>query len=267
MDLKKTLLLVGLSSGLAHADVEGTVSASYSSEYVYRGVNFGDNLTTLNITASGEAAGLTWHAGLLHGNSELGESLDGLSGALASDPFGPPFPIGDITLQETRMTLGVSKSLTDSVSVNAGMIVTSYDIADSDRREIYVGASTQVAGIDLSGTVFFNDSSVYSGDAYYELSASYHHCMGDGLGATLAVTYGNWDEDPFTGLLNEEAGVDFLVPLDDVDFFSISAALTKDFGDGVSGTLSVTHTISDNEGLIQLTEDETVVGASVSLSF
>ncbi|MCH1508882.1 MAG: hypothetical protein L7T84_06740, partial [Akkermansiaceae bacterium] len=160
MDLKKTLLLVGLSSGLAHADVEGTVSASYSSEYVYRGVNFGDNLTTLNITASGEAAGLTWHAGLLHGNSELGESLDGLSGALNLDPFGQ-FAIGDITIQETRMTLGVSKSLTDSVSVNAGMIVTSYDVADSDRREIYVGASTQVAGIDLSGTVFFNDSSVY----------------------------------------------------------------------------------------------------------
>ncbi|MDB4734630.1 hypothetical protein OAF62_02785 [Akkermansiaceae bacterium] len=258
MNLKKTLLLVGLSSGLANADVEGTVSASYSSEYVYRGVNFGDNLTTLNITASGEAAGLTWHAGLLHGNSELGESDDGLSGGLL---------LQDITIQETRMTLGVSKSLTDSVSVNAGMIVTSYDLVDSDRREIYVGASTQLAGIDLSGTIFFNDSSVYSGDAYYELSASYHHCMGDGLGATLAVTYGNWDEDPFTGLVNALDGTN-LAPFEDVDFFSISAALTKDFGDGVSGTLSVTHTISDvEEGGFQLTDDETVVGASVTFSF
>ena len=264
MDLKKTLLLVGLSSGLAHADVEGTVSASYSSEYVYRGVNFGDNLTTLNITASGEAAGLTWHAGLLHGNSELGESLEGLNGALGVLAGGS---FGDITLEETRMTVGVSKSLTDSVSLNAGMIVTSYDIADQDRREIYVGVSAQVAGIDLSGTVFFNESSVYSGDAYYELSASHTMNLGEGLDATLAVTYGNWDEDPFSGLINDLVGADVLVPLDDVDFFSISAALTKDFGDGVSGTLNVTHTISDNEGLIQLTEDETVVGASVSLSF
>ena len=227
MDLKKTLLLVGLSSGLAHADahaaVESALTASYGSEYIYRGVNVGDDHVSLNLTASGEAAGLTWNAGLLHGSTE--------------------------TSDETRMMLGVSKSLSDSLSVNVGMMNTSL-LAAGDLREVYVGVSTALAGIDLSGTVFFNQNDALATDSYYELSASYHHCMGDGLGATLAVSYGNWDEDP--------GGT-----LEDVDALAISVTLNKDLGGGLEGSLGVTHSISDTA----ISEDETVVGASVTFSF
>ena len=256
MDLKKTLLLVGLSSGLAHADVESAISASYDSEYIYRGVNLGDSPLSLNLTASGEAAGLDWHAGLLHASTEDGGLLEGLTG------------VDGITISEMRMSLGVSKALSDSFSVNAGVINTSYDTGvsfdsgnlfgavvdalNSDRREVYVGVSTALAGIDLSGTIYWNANSEIPGDHYYEISASYHHCMGDGLGATLAVTYGNWDEDPL-GLT-----------LEDVDFVTISATLNRDFGGGLSGSLGVTHQIADET---LLTDDETVVGASVTFSF
>ena len=238
MDLKKTLLLVGLSSGLAHADIESTLSASYGSEYLYRGANLGEDHVNLGLTASGEAAGLTWHAGLSHSSS-----TGGLWDILAAP---------GISVAETQMMLGVSTSLSESFSLNAGMINTNYGgLTFNDRREIYVGASTALAGIDLSGTVFFNVADNVTGDTYYELSASYHHCMGDGLGATLAVTYGNWDEDPFGALI------------EDVDFVAISATVTKDLGDDVSGSLGVTHSISDSA----VTEDETVVGASVTFSF
>lgn len=231
MDLKKTLLLVGLSSGLAHADahaaVESALTASYGSEYIYRGVNVGDDHVSLNLTASGEAAGLTWNAGLLHGSSDVaGAAID-----------------------ETRMMLGVSKSLSDSLSVNVGMMNTSL-LAAGDLREVYLGVSTALGGIDLSGTVFFNQNDALATDSYYELSASYHHCMGDGLGATLAVAYGNWDEDP--------GGT-----LEDVDALAISLTLTKDLGGGLEGSLGVTHQISDTA----ISEDETVVGASVTFSF
>ena len=229
MDLKKTLLLVGLSSGLANADIESALSASYGSEYIYRGVNLGDDHVSLNLTASGEAAGLTWNAGLLHGSSEIaGAAID-----------------------ETRMMLGVSKSLSDSLSVNVGVMNTSINALGADLREVYVGASTQLAGIDLSGTVFFNQNDALATDSYYELSASYHHCMGDGLGATLAVSYGNWDEDPLG------------IGVDDVDFVTISATLNRDFGGGLSGSLGISHQIADT----LLTDDETVVGASVTFSF
>ncbi|MBR9761826.1 hypothetical protein GYB43_16095 [bacterium] len=223
MDLKKTLLLVGLSSGLANADIESALTASYGSEYIYRGVNVGDDHVSLNLTASGEAAGLTWNAGLLHGSTE--------------------------TTDETRMMLGVSKSLSDSLSVNVGMMNTSL-LAAGDLREVYAGVSTALAGIDLSGTVFFNQNDALATDSYYELSASYHHCMGDGLGATLAVSYGNWDEDP--------SGAN-----EDVDALAISLTLNKDLGGGLEGSLGVTHQISDTP----ISEDETVVGASVTFSF
>lgn len=228
MDLKKTLLLVGLSSGLAHADIESALTASYGSEYIYRGANLGDDHVGLNLTASGEAAGLTWNAGLFHGSSDVA---------------GAP-------LTETRMMLGVSKSLSDSVSVNVGMMNTS--LFGADLREVYVGVSTALGGIDLSGTVFFNQNDLIATDSYYEISASYHHCMGDGLGATLAVTYGNWDEDP-VGL-----------NLEDVDALTISVTLTKELGDGLEGSLGVSHQIADETAL---TDDETVVGASVTFSF
>lgn len=233
MDLKKTLLLVGLSSGLAHADIESALTASYGSEYIYRGANLGDNYTSLNLTASGEAAGLTWHAGLLHGESEDGRPQDGID--------------------ETTMLLGVSKELSDSISLNAGMLNTDISSFTSNLREVYVGASTQLGGIDLSATVFFNTNDAVATDQYYEISASYHHCMGDGLGATLAVTYGNWDEDP-TGANAE-----------DVDALTISLTLTKDLGDGLEGSLGVNHQIADEVG--DLVGDETVVGASVTFSF
>ena len=220
MDLKKTLLLVGLSSGLAHADahagVESALTASYSSEYIYRGANLGDDHVGLNFTASGEAAGLTSNAGLFHPSSDNGGTA----------------------IDETRMMLGVSKSLSDSLSVNVGMMNTS--LLGGDLREIYVGASTQLGGIDLSGTVFFNQNDALATDSYYELSASYHHCMGDGLGATLAVAYGNWDEDPLG--LN----------LEDVDALTISLTLTKDLGGGLEGSLGVSHQMADELSLIHI---------------
>ena len=233
MDLKKTLLLVGLSSGLAHADahagVESALTASYGSEYIYRGANAGDNHAALNITASGEAAGLTWNAGLLHGTTE--------------------------TTNETRMMLGVSKELSDSVSLNVGVMNTDLSVfrEDADLREIYVGVSAALGGIDLSATMFYNTNDALNTDEYYEISASYHHCMGDGLGATLAVTYGNWDEDPINA-----------VALEDVDALTISVTLTKELGDGVEGSFSVSHQIADETSI---TDDETVVGASVTFSF
>ena len=233
MDLKKTLLLVGLSSGLAHADahaaVESALTASYGSEYIYRGANAGDNHAALNLTASGEAAGLTWNAGLLHGTTE--------------------------TTNETSMMLGVSKELSDSISLNVGVMNTDLSVFEggADLREIYVGVSTALGGIDLSATMFYNTNDALNTDEYYEISASYHHCMGDGLGATLAVAYGNWDEDP----IND-------VALEDVDALTISVTVTKELGDGVEGSFSVSHQIADETSI---TDDETTVGASVTFSF
>ena len=52
--------------------------------------------------------------------------------------------------------------------------------------------------------------------------------------------------------------------LEDVDALTISVTLTKELGDGLEGSLGVSHQIADETAL---TDDETVVGASVTFSF
>ncbi len=126
----------------------------YNSQYVYRGVDFGDDQSTLSLGASGNAGDLDWSIGLFHGSSEDATNLGGAAGA---------------SLDETRIHAGVSTGLSDCLSVSAGIINTSYNLLPADRLEVYVGAATSVSGIDVSATAYFNESDNYTGDTYYEL--------------------------------------------------------------------------------------------------
>ena len=126
MSFKRTLSIVGLSSslvGFASAEIESSISAGYNSQYVYRGVDFGDDQSTLSLGASGNAGYLDWSIGLFHGSSEDATNLGGAAGA---------------SLDETRIHAGVSTGLSDCLSVSAGIINTSYNLLPSDRLEVYV---------------------------------------------------------------------------------------------------------------------------------
>ena len=232
MRLNNTLSVAGLSIaiiGFANAEIESVISAGYNSDYVYRGVNLGEDQVSLSLDASGSAAGLDWNVGLFHGTSQ---------GGLVSQ-------------DETRISAGITKAVQESVDFNAGLISTSYvggPFANGDRLEVYTGLSTTIACIDLSATAFFNTTDAYTGDVYYEISASYSVDVADNVSATLGATYGNWDEDPVA------------LGLDDVDFLSLSAALNISLDDNISASVGVTHVITDTA----ITEDETVIGASLS---
>ena len=237
MSFKRTLSIVGLSSslvGFASAEIESSISAGYNSQYVYRGVDLGDDQAHLSLSAAGNAGDLDWNIGLFHGSSE-GADILGAAGSL----------------DETRIQAGFSTGLNDCMSVNAGVISTSYNLLPSDRLEVYVGAATNLGGIDLSATAFFNESDNYTGDTYYEIGASYSTAVSETVTGTLAVSYGNWNKDPLG------AGVA------DVDFVSVSGTLKMDLGDNVGASVGVTHISSDTA----ITADETVVGTSISMSF
>ena len=241
MSLNKTLSVVGLSFslvGFASADVESSISAGYNSDYIYRGLNLGADQVSLGINASGSAAGLDWNVGLFQGSSD-------------ADLTGLGFGFGEGSLDETRITAGVSRGLAEGVDLNVGIINTSYNgflAGTGDRFEIYTGLSATIACIDLSATAFFNTTDAWSGDVYYEISASYSVDVADNVSATLGATYGNWDEDPV------------YLGLDDVDFVSLSATLNISLDDNISASVGVTHVITDTK----VTEDETVIGASLS---
>jgi uncharacterized protein (TIGR02001 family) len=234
MSLKRTLSIVGLSSslvGFASAEIESSISAGYNSKYIHRGMDYGDDQASLNLTASGAGAGLDWSIGFVSSSS-------------ASD-------LGQ--LDESRIHAGMSTALSDSLNFNAGVLHTSYDgllidsLIKSNRTEIYVGATTSISGIDLSATVFSNVAGAVGGDIYYELGASYT----TDLNITLGATYGNSDEDPF------------FAGYEDINFLSIFATLNIDLADDIGASVGITHVITDTE----LTEDETVVGTSLTLSF
>ena len=114
-----------------------------------------------------------------------------------------------------------------------------------------MGAATSLSGIDLSATAFFNESDNYTGDTYYEISASKSVDVAENVTGTLAVTYGNWNKDPLGGTVS------------DVDFVSVSGTLNIDLGENVGASVGVTHISSDTA----ITEDETVVGTSLTLGF
>ena len=84
MSFKRTLSIVGLSSslvGFASAEIESSISAGYNSQYVYRGVDFGDDQAHLSLSASGNAGDLGWNIGLFHGSSSDATILGGAAGA------------------------------------------------------------------------------------------------------------------------------------------------------------------------------------------
>lgn len=239
MNLNKTLSIAGLSFslvGFASADIESSISAGYNSDYIYRGVNLGEDQFSLSLDASGAAAGFDWNVGLFHGSSEADLTALGL---------------GVASLDETRITAGLSRGLAEGIDLNVGVINTSYNLLAADRLEIYTGLSGSIACIDVSATAFFNTTDAYTGDVYYELSASYSVEVADNVSAKLGASYGNWDEDPFGQAI------------EDVDFVSLSAALNISLDDNTSASVGVTHVITDTA----LTEDETVIGASLSLGF
>ena len=239
MSFKRTLSIVGLSSslvGFASAEIESSISAGYNSQYVYRGVDFGDDQAHLSLSASGNAGDLGWNIGLFHGSSSDATILGGAAGA---------------SLDETRIRAGASTALSDCLNVNVGVIATSYNLLPSDRLEIYVGAATSLSGIDLSATAYFNESDNYTGDTYYEITASKSTEVSENVTGTLAVSYGNWNKDPLGGTVS------------DVDFVSVSGTLNMDLGDDVSASIGVTHISSDTA----ITDDETVVGTSLTLGF
>ena len=238
MSFKRTLSIVGLSSslvGFASAEIESSISAGYNSQYIYRGVDFGDDQTTFSLDAKGNAGDLGWSIGFFHGSSS--EATPGDAAAASLD--------------ETRIHVGVSTALSDCVSVRAGFIQTSYNLEDHDRLETYVGAATSLSGIDLTATAYFNESDNFTGDTYYEVTASKSTEVAENVTGTLAVSYGNWNKDPFGGTVA------------DVDFVSFSGTLKMDLGDDVSGSIGVTHIT----GARAITGDETVVGTSLTLGF
>ena len=220
MRITRILAIAGVSLslfGVSQAEIETSFSAGYTSEYVYRGALFGDDLFDFGIEASG--------SGELEGLGELGFTggiwYASFSGGNELDIYGE-----------------VSKDL-GSFSLAVGITNYSYfglEPAVGDDIEPYVSVGTEVGGVSLGVSAYYDESDSYGYDLYWELSAEY--AIGD---VSLSATYGYFD--------------------DEVEYFALSTGYDISVSDSITISPHVTTTFSDDLG------DQTYAGVGVGFAF
>jgi len=192
--------------GVSQAEIETSFSAGYTSEYVYRGALFGDDLFDFGIEASG--------SGELGGLGELGFTggiwYASFSGGNELDIYG-----------EASKDFG-------SFSLAAGITNYSYfglDPVVSDDIEPYISLGTELAGISFGLAAYYDESDSYGHEIYWEVSAGYEMDLGT-MTLGLSATYGYFDdvEEEYIAL---SAGLDIPVS----DSISISPHITTTFSD------------------------------------
>lgn len=184
--MKKTIALSAISAmaltGFAYSQEETSISTdfavSYNTEYIFRGVNFGDDLYTYGVDVAGEdLAGFNWSAGIWYGQFDAtgsDEELD-IYGEISKDIGAFNFAVGYVR----------------------------YIFPDGDsanNTEVYAGVSTEFCGFDLGAKLFYSidadESSFFTaGDIYYELSASYGYDFTEKLNGSVGAVVAFFDAD------------------------------------------------------------------------
>ena len=191
----RVLALTGLSVallGTANADIESSFGAGYTSDYIFRGGDVGNNLfdISLDFSGSGEVGALGelgWNAGIWLATF----SVSGPGSNNELDIYGE-----------------VSKSLNEMFSIAAG--ITNYTYfgnggAAEDDIEPYLSLGADVAGISLGAAAYYDGANNYAHDIYWEFTAAYEREVGDnltlGLGAVLGIfdDGADGDEDVYFG--------------------------------------------------------------------
>jgi hypothetical protein len=243
----RILALAGLSTallGTANAEIETSASVGYHSEYVYRGLNLGDDLVDLNLGFSGSTDLADWNVGLGFG---IWDGFDEFhaEASVSRAICGEPFPL--------IVSVGLANTSYSSGTMDVAGLGT-LQISPPDRLEPFVGVSTSLGGLDLSAKVFFNASDgtgEWAHDEYWEVDASYSADLGGNLSGSLSAGMGVWDTDPFLGVLGD--GV----------HYSVTGGLQYAASDTITLSAYITHLMNGDWNL----DDETFGGALVSVSF
>ncbi|MBN8457830.1 MAG: hypothetical protein J0M04_08325 [Verrucomicrobia bacterium] len=147
-------------AGNAMAEVEYELHTGYSNEYLFRGLNLGNDLIEVGADVKGEAYGLGLSAGVWYGNVENGRQPGGLA--------------GDDAWQELDLYGAVSKDFGFATG-SVGYIARNY--GDSwysntngldNEQEVYFSLARQFYGIDTSLTYYWDIET--DNDGYSELA-------------------------------------------------------------------------------------------------
>lgn len=139
------------AAGNASAEVESEIHVGYSTEYLFRGLNLGQDLIEAGLDVATEYNGLGLSAGLWHGSfsSGTGQDFDELDiyGEVSKDLGFLTAAIGYINYQNPRLAA-----------------------FPDDAQEVYFSLAKSFYGVDFSLTYFWDIET--DNDGYTELAAS-----------------------------------------------------------------------------------------------
>jgi len=163
---KLTTLAISAAAltGIAVADADVSFSTGVHSDYIYRGVDLGDDqeFADFGLDVAGSCdCGVDWYAGIWYA-STTGTAVD-----------------------ELDIFAGISKDLGFG-SVDFGYITYTYSEGTQNDAELYLGFSTTLAGVDLGANWSVGTDGGWESGSWVDLSAGYGY---EGLNLELGLGF------------------------------------------------------------------------------
>lgn len=160
-----------LVAGNASAEVEYAIHGGYTNQYVFRGVEYGDDLTEVGVDLTTKINDFGISAGVWHGTFQDGTGLSAIG--------------DDIT--EIDVYGEVSKEIGYDITAAVGYIKYIYDQNIDDNQEVYVSLRRDFGFAEASLTYYWDIETDNDGYSELALSRSFElsPCLSLGLKSAL----------------------------------------------------------------------------------
>jgi len=237
-----------LAAGNATAiEIDYELSAGYSSEYLFRGFNLGQDLVDVEITAATEINGFGLSAGAWYASFDQGD-LDSIYG---------PYP-GNANANELNLFTEVSYDL-GFMTTAVGYIYYYYPQGSANKallgntkadQEVYFSVGKSFGIVDASLTYYWYVNGDADNDGYLDLALTNSTELSSCLTLQSGLNFGYQTEKGKLGHITAQLGLDY--------------ALTET----ATVTPFVAHSWSTSDnGIYEGTSNEFVAGARVAVSF
>jgi hypothetical protein len=246
-----------LVAGNASAEVEYTLGTGYSTEYLFRGANLGQDLVEVSASASTEWNGIGLSAGAWYGSYDTSLNLGGLT----------PIPINEYDVDELDLFVEASKDLGFVTAAVGYIYYMNESLFDStgifpfgtivdDTQELYVKLSRDL-GFANAYAVYYWDIEG-DNDGYSEIGLSRGFELNQCLTLNLGTNIGYLVEQGIDTSWTTKASLDwgFAEHAKLSPFVALAVQLSDDGGNYTSGGLT-----SEAFG------NELVAGCMLSTSF
>ena len=219
------------AAGNASAEIESEIHVGYSSEYLFRGLNFGQDLVEAGLDVSTEYNGLGLSAGAWNGSFQDGAGTD---------------------VDELDIYGEVSKDLGFATAAIGYIWYNNDTLIGDDQQEVYFSVAKSLYGVDFSLAYYWDIET--DNDGYAELGASKGFELSPCLTLNTGAALGYFVEEGDLAHLTAKVSLDYAYS----ETATISPFVAHSWGLGETGTPA---------GDVYSSDNELVAGTMLSVSF